>query len=325
MKTRQPVSTADVLTRYAGRPVYLHEVSGNNGDELILRGSQFLLKQHACIPVPTPEEADVLLINGGFKSDFWPFANEVIRAFSTDHPDKPLVILPSSFLFDDTDFPALFAGRNAPVTIMARELPSLELVRAMDFPCDVEYGLDHDTAFALADDPEFVLLSKSPTFRDLLIVERGDAESVSGLSETGLLNSSTLRSLAAFALPRPALSLAARIVGRARRAGADEATSPFAQDAVALGSTFLGYAPDTLLATDVSRRSVCTFPEFCSEIARSEVIVSTRLHVAILGAILGRRTYIVAGKYHKIPGIYEYSMAALDHVSMVSPQCELVA
>lgn len=70
---------------------------------------------------------------------------------------------------------------------------------------------------------------------------------------------------------------------------------------------------------------MCTFPEFCSEIARSEVIVSTRLHVAILGAILGRRTYIVAGKYHKIPGIYEYSMAAMDHVSMVSPQCELVA
>ena len=47
--------------------------------------------------------------------------------------------------------------------------------------------------------------------------------------------------------------------------------------------------------------------------------------VAILGAILGRRTYIVAGKYHKIPGIYEYSMAAMDHASMVSPQCEPIA
>lgn len=325
MNTRQYVSTADVLSRYAGRPVYLHEVSGNNGDELILRGSQFLLQQHGCVQVPTPEEADVLLINGGFKSDFWPFANETIRTYSNDHPDKPLVILPSSYLFDDTDFPALFAGRNAPVTIMARELPSLELVEAMSFPCDVEYGLDHDTAFALAEDREFVLLAKSPTYRDLLIVERGDAESVSGLSEAGLLNSSTLRSIAAFALPRPALSLAARVVGHARRRGADEAITPFAQEAVSLGTEFLGHAPDTLLATDVSRRSVCTFPEFCNEIAHSEVIVSTRLHVAILGAILGRRTYIVAGKYHKIPGIYEYSMATMDHVSMVSPHCELVA
>jgi exopolysaccharide biosynthesis predicted pyruvyltransferase EpsI len=325
MKTRQPVSTSDVLAPYRDRPVYLHEVSGNNGDELILRGSQFLLKRHGCVPVSTPEEAEVLLINGGFKSDFWPFANETIREFSINHPDKPLVILPSSYLFSETDFPALFAGRHAPVTIMAREHPSLDLIRAMDFPCEVRFGLDHDTAFALAEDPEFVLMAKSPTYRDLLIVERGDAESVSGMSETGLLNSSTLRSIAAHALPRPALSLAARLVGKARRANADQATSPFAQEAVALATTFLDRQPETLLATDVSRRSVCTFPEFCSEIARSEVIVSTRLHVAILGAILGRRTYIVAGKYHKIPGIYEYSMAAMDHVSMVSPHCELVA
>ncbi len=325
MKTRQPVRTADVLEPFRGRPVYLHEVSGNNGDELILRGSQFLLGRHGCTPVAAPEDADVLLINGGFKSDFWPFANETIRSFSTGFPDTPLVILPSSFLFEETDFPALFAGRRAPVTVMARERPSLAMLRKMDFPCEVRFGLDHDTAFALAEDPEFVRMGRGPTYRDLLIVERGDAESVSDMNESGLLNSSALRSFVSSALPRPALSLAARMVGRARRANADQATTPFAQEAVRLASAFLDREPGTLLAADVSRRSVCTFPEFCSEIARSEVIVSTRLHVAILGAILGRRTYIVAGKYHKISGIYEYSMAAMDHVSMVNPQCELVA
>lgn len=325
MTNKGHITTEEVLARYAGRPCYLHEVSGNNGDELILVGSRFLLKRAGCVLVSTPEDADVLFINGGFKSDFWPFANDTIRRFSTELPGKGLVILPSSFLFDETDFPGLFNGRNAPVTIIAREQPSLELVRAMAFPCEVEFGLDHDTAFALADDPEIMKLRDRPIDRDLLIVERGDAERVSGMTESGVLNSGSLQRLAMHALPRPALSLAARMVGRARRAGGGQARSEFARDAVSLAASELGRDPDTMLTADISRRSVCTYPEFCDEIARSEVIVSTRLHVAILGAVLGRRTFIVSGQYHKIRGIYEFSMADLDNVSMVSPSCEPIA
>jgi exopolysaccharide biosynthesis predicted pyruvyltransferase EpsI len=325
MTADHPITTADVLARYTGRACYLHEVSGNNGDELILVGSRFLLERAGCILVPTPQEADVLFINGGFKSDFWPFANDTIHRFSTELPDKALVILPSSFLFEETDFPGLFNGRTAPATILAREQPSLELLRAMDFPCEVEFGLDHDTAFALAHDPKIIKLRDRPTDRDLLIVERGDAERVSSMTESGVLNSGTIHAVAARTLPRPMLSLAARMVGRARRAKGGQARSAFAQDAVSLAASVLGRDPEVLLATDISRRSVCTYPEFCDEVARSEVIVSTRLHVAILGAVLGRQTYIVSGQYHKIPGIYEFSMADLDNVAMVNPSCEPIA
>lgn len=325
MNRKKHARTAEVLAPYQNRPVYLHEVSGNNGDELILVGSRFQLETAGCRTVESPEQAELLVINGGFKSDFWPFANETIRDFSQRFPDKPLVIMPSSFLFTETDFPALFAGRTAPVTIIARERPSLNLLKEMEFPCEVRFGLDHDSAFALIDDPQFAPLRDKPIHRDLLIVERGDAERVSEMSEEGLLNSTTLRSIVAAALPRPALMMAARLVGQVRRLGKDHTQTGFAQDALNLAEGVLGYPPRTVLAADISRRSECTFDEFCSEIAHSAIIVSTRLHVAILGAILGRRTYIVAGRYHKIPGIYEFSMADLDHVSMVDPNCELIA
>lgn len=315
------LTTAEVLRPYAGRPVYLHEVSGNNGDELILRGSKFLIDRAGCVAVGRPEDAEVLLINGGFKSDFWPFANATIQEYSRRFPATPLVILPSSYLFETTDFPSLFAGRSSPATIMVREEPSLDLIRGMRFPCEVRLGLDHDTAFALADDPWFAALRGHAIDRDLLVVERGDAERVSEASESGLLDSSTLRSAVARALPGPARSLAARVIGRVRRAGADRPATPFARDAVSLAEECLGRPPKTLLAADVSRRSVCTFEGFCHEIARSGVVVSTRLHVAILAAVLGRRTFIVAGRYHKIPGIYRHSMAGMEHVSMVDAQC----
>lgn len=325
MNRKKHPRTADVLAPYRDRPVYLYEVSGNNGDELILVGSRFQLQTAGCRMVAAPDEAELLVINGGFKSDFWPFANDTIRDFSQRFPDKPLVIMPSSFLFTETDFPALFTGRNAPVTIIARERPSLNLLKEMDFPCEARFGLDHDSAFALIDDPQFAPLRDKPIHRDLLIVERGDAERVSEMAEEGLLNSTTLRSIVAAALPRPALMMAARLVGQVRRLGKDHTQTGFAQDALNLAEGVLGYPPRTVLAADISRRSECTFPEFCNEIAQSAIIVSTRLHVAILGAILGRRTYIVAGRYHKIPGIYEFSMADLDHVSMVDPNCELIA
>ncbi len=325
MTKPEDLKTLDVLSRYTGKSVYLYEVSGNNGDELILKGSDVLIEQAGCKRASSPEDADALLINGGFKSDFWPFANEKIVEFSEQFPSKPLIILPSSFLFETTDFPSFFAGRTAPVTIMARERPSLKILQAMNFDCETEFGLDHDTAFALADSAYYAELRKRVPIRDLLIVERGDAERVSDMAEDGLLDSSLLKGIARRVLPRSGLNLAAKMVGKARRRSSTDAQTVFAQAATLQAQSSLGRTPEKMLVADVSRRSCCSFEEFCEEIADSEVVVSTRLHVAILAAVLGRRTFIVSGKYHKIPGIYEFSMSDMDHVSMVDAHCELIS
>lgn len=314
----------EALRPYADRPVYLHEVAGNNGDELILMGSEFIVDRAGCRRVEDPAKADVLLINGGFKSDFWPFANETIREYSQRFPETPLMVLPSSFWFKETDFPALFAGRKAPATIFARELMSLDILRGMSFPCPVTFGLDHDTAFALGDELRIKeLIARTPT-RDLLIVERGDAESATGLKETDLLSSGFVRKAATAVLPRPVAIAAARAAGRLR--GRREAPrSAFSLASIALAEqNDLGRSAESVRIADISRRSICSFDEFCAEIADSRVIVSTRLHVGILGAVMGRRTYVVAGNNHKIPGIYEYSMKDNPCASLISPGCEVI-
>ncbi len=43
-------------------------------------------------------------------------------------------------------------------------------------------------------------------------------------------------------------------------------------------------------------------------VANFETVYTDRLHVAIAGAILGKRVHLFEGNYHKIRGIYEYSL-----------------
>jgi exopolysaccharide biosynthesis predicted pyruvyltransferase EpsI len=322
LKQDRYVQVLDVLGRFKGEKVYLHEVSGNNGDELILKGSEFLIEQAGCLQTDSPDDAKALLINGGFKSDFWPFANDTIREFCEKYPDKLLVILPSSFLYEKSDFGELFKNRNSGVVIFAREKPSLERAEKINFPCDVEFGLDHDTAFALRDKDEFRQLRLIKPDIDVLVVERGDAERVSDFQEGGVLESSLLKQVATRVMPAPVKNRVARTVGQMRRRKTSRQLTPFTSSALRLAESKLGYSLQETMIDDVSRRSSCDFDGFCNIIARSKVVVSTRLHVAVLSAILDRETYIVAGAYHKIPGIYAYSMADLQNVTMVSAACE---
>jgi exopolysaccharide biosynthesis predicted pyruvyltransferase EpsI len=64
----------------------------------------------------------------------------------------------------------------------------------------------------------------------------------------------------------------------------------------------------TPLVADVSLAETCNFEEFLEHVAAALVIVTTRLHVAILGHLLQRKTYLVDGSYHKFRGVFEYSM-----------------
>ena len=61
--------------------------------------------------------------------------------------------------------------------------------------------------------------------------------------------------------------------------------------------------------SDISRIDICDFEQFTKKIAEAEYIFTNRLHVGVLGHLLGRNVYMVEGSYHKMTGIYELSMA----------------
>jgi len=84
MMTRKDVGAADRPAQTAGRPVELNGVSGNDRDELIIRGRVVCSRQQA--PVPMPAEDEVLTISDGIMIDFEPFARKFMRAFCTHHP-----------------------------------------------------------------------------------------------------------------------------------------------------------------------------------------------------------------------------------------------
>lgn len=324
MSDASPQTVGDFLSPFAGRSVYLHEVAGNNGDELILKGSEFLVERASCTRVNDPSDAELILINGGFKSDFWPHANETIRDMSARFPEVPFAILPSSFLYEQTDFAALFNGRTAPTTIFARELKSLEFLGSMRFEIPVSFGLDHDTAFALRDDPYYADLAEKTPSCDVLIVERGDAESATGHVDSEQLAPGFVRAAASALLPRSVAMAGARTLRKIKGGSAAQSESEFITRALRLAENELGHAPASRVISDISRRSACDFEGFCETIADARVVISTRLHVGILGSVLKRRTFAVAGNNHKIPGIYEYSMADDVNSSLINTDCEVI-
>ena len=68
---------------------------------------------------------------------------------------------------------------------------------------------------------------------------------------------------------------------------------------------------------DIARLSFCSYDDYCNLIAAAAAVVATRLHVAILGGMLEKPTYCKPGWYHKMKGVYEHSLAGMDHVALI--------
>ena len=71
------------------------------------------------------------------------------------------------------------------------------------------------------------------------------------------------------------------------------------------------------LVCDVSRKEYYSFEGFCDAIADAAIVLTTRLHVGILAALLGKRTYVFEGVYHKIRAIYDHSLSGYENVSFI--------
>lgn len=308
------------LAQFRGKRIFFEPLEGNNGDKLIEMGSHTLLQSIDAKLVSNPRQADaIVIIGGGGMTDNWSLGFKEIKKYSLEHPAIPLIILPSSFSFTKTDFPALFRERKAPALIYVRERYSLKLLEDFDFPSDVRLGLDHDMAFQLKDTSYFKYLQTRETQKHILIVERDDAERVTNTSHQpqkpnwkrhipwsvkGPINRHLL-----WKLNRRSI---------AKHLGELGLQAEFAQEwhqKVLVDHPEFENLP--VFAADISSPALCSFDRFNELIADAAVVVSTRLHVAILAAMLGKPTYIKSGSYHKIQGIFEHSLSERSNVRLV--------
>src|SRR5262245_34253427 len=126
------------MAAYRGRPVFFDPLFGNNGDRLITAGSEHALRAWQVRRASRPEDADVIVVNGGGGMlDLYPVPVAAVHRYLVEFPRTPLIVLPQSYDFKAVDFAGLFAGRRAPVTLFARERYSRAFLATLSLPPSV--------------------------------------------------------------------------------------------------------------------------------------------------------------------------------------------
>jgi exopolysaccharide biosynthesis predicted pyruvyltransferase EpsI len=306
-------SVREELARLRGRPVYFERLHGNHGDKLIELGSLAALQATGVELVQHPLHAEAVVFNGGAAmSDVWRHGLQTLAYYNCTYPFLPLTLLPTTYGFTSTNFAEIMAHRSTPAVLFARERGSFDLLRTIDLGPDISLGLGNDMAFELRDSAFVRRVRAASAARHVLVVERGDNESITGFRQP-TVGTPLLRKL----IPYQTRVKLKRIL-LSHRAIGHRASTPFACEMM---EHVLARHPETadlpVVTGDISLPEVCTFSRFVSLIAESAVVVTTRLHVGILAAMLGKPTYIKAGGWHKIRGIYEHSLVTWPGVHLV--------
>jgi exopolysaccharide biosynthesis predicted pyruvyltransferase EpsI len=312
-------SLEEHLATLKGVPIYniplatsTGRLVGNNGDDLIRLGAERLFERCELTFVHHPADAQVLMMGGsGGMLEKYRFIPGLFRHYWTRFPDKPLWVLPSTYYFPNRSLTLGLPSRTAEVVLYCRERVSYEhLRRDGKLPSCCEIRLSHDTAFALADSPLVESYSQTPG-QHILMVERDDMEHPARFNAPRTGAESWRTRIPDF-LKKPLYPLRAFFFS--------QRTTPFRGRCEAIISE---RHPDLRnckrLFRDVSRRDFNTLEQFCQTIASAELVLTTRLHAAIFAALLGKTTYVFAGRhYHKIRAIYEHSLSDFEHVNLIA-------
>lgn len=309
------MTALEALREWRGKTVFFEPVGGNLGDVLIEMGTRHACRQMDVHLDDHLDGAERILINGnaslgvGLYDKFAQLENYA-RKFS----DTPMVLLPSSYDFQDNRVGEFFEARRAPTWLFAREKYSLRKLQTQTFPSNVQVELDHDMAFHLRDS-EFVReLRTRSRAEHVLLVERFDLETATGAKPQYIPISLKIKNL----LPPPIAAGLRRWLHKRRTAQTNFAATALAR----VYAENAEWKRLPVLARDISAPGAFTFETFTQAIAHAAVVVTTRLHVGILAALLDKPTYLYTGSapYPKIKSIYEYSMADMKHVHLWETQ-----
>ncbi|GAA2005879.1 polysaccharide pyruvyl transferase family protein [Nakamurella flavida] len=294
---------------HPGEPVALLDFPSyqNAGDTLIYVGERAYLDRLG-VPVRyladharyRPEvlrkhhpEGPILLRGGGNFGDRWQHMQELREQVVKDFPDRRIIQLPQSVEFRDAarlaQARAVFAAHPGFV-ILVRETPSFERAQTMFPDNQVEYC--PDAAFGVGYLPEV-----APATEDVVMVLREDSEGV----ERGVKDAVTGRAVD-WGLHGPAqlawMGLSVHKVLAQKFPTRTPALYPL---------TVAGYRAQVALNMGSARRIV----------SRGRVLVTDRLHAAVLGALMRRPTIALDNSYGKISSIYNDYMHTLDGIRFV--------
>ena len=296
-----------------GKRIYFDPCRGNNGDELIILGAEAVFQRTGALLTADPAAADIIVINGGgmfvdgFQQGF-----DKVRLYSEAYPLIPICIGPQSFHLKSNTFGELMARRTAQTIICLREQPSeenlLPWISGMD---QLVLLRDHDLAFQIGKDHEIFRRPRSD--KHILIVERRDTEHYTKtipVAGEPVSIRDKIRGLFPEAIQRRVRFVKAILFARKMTPFRQWTENTIVRDHPAL----IGLPR---YVRDLSSREVATFDEFVQTIVDAALVFTDRLHVGILAALLGKKTYLFEGNYHKCTGIYERSMGDCRNAILV--------
>lgn len=307
------------LSVLRGSRIFIPHLRGNNGDRLLEMAMESQCVDYSLRTVLLPQWAEWICFRGnGAMNDFWCDGLDLLGNLSKRFPDKPIAVLPSSFHFTTTNLGDLLAGRTAPTMLFARERKSFELLSSLDLPGDVSIGLDDDTALRLGNDPVVQRWRKHRETQPkdyVLVVERADLEHHGSSAPLGRMDSylsteAKWKALARYYLGPTRDALRRRKWREKGIWGCEPLTPEFEAECRSFLETCFPKESKLPWKTgDVSLPLRYSFDEFCELIAGAAVVVTNRLHAGIMAHFLGIPVGFRDGRYGKIRGIFELSLA----------------
>jgi exopolysaccharide biosynthesis predicted pyruvyltransferase EpsI len=309
------MSISELLERYREQKIYLQLLPGNLGDDLIVEGLKYQLEEAGIKLITSASEADVLLVKGGghVLTGMYDTTERALFEVMDLNPQANLVLLPQSCLECSPQALTRLNSHQGRLIIYARDHFSRERLEAYSWAAHVELATDHDSALCLSSSPLIERLRKTQRNDYHLIVERLDVEAATSRAADLSFPKRVSPGIKWFVPASTKRAVKRWVLGRRAR------STHFGRCcAKALSHDHPEWATLPVRYCDLSQRSMFDFQQFLSAVANAATVSTTRLHVGILAALLGKPTYMYdspAG-YRKLEGVYRYSMRDMPHVRL---------
>jgi len=277
-----------LLESYKHRTLFLSAAAGNSGDVLLQKGLQVYLQHNNFLVTDQIEDAEVVLTHGGSNiNDIWKAGISLFIENLKKYPAKTFIVAPHTFTFHETDFGALLQECTQDIHLFAREKYSSSCLESIDFNANVSIYLSHDTAFLLEGTDYLGQLKAECTDSYVLHAMRTDRESAIVSLDLDRVPQNFIEKMR-LAIIRFQLS---RYMAR---------WSPKQTHR------------QSVILQDIS---YLLYDDFVHKVQHASVVHTDRLHVGILGALLGKPVFLHPTKYDKINGVYHQSLQAYKNVT----------
>jgi exopolysaccharide biosynthesis predicted pyruvyltransferase EpsI len=274
---------------------YVKPQMGNAGDALIVDGLRELLRAFNIRTTIDPSAADVVVWPGGSVT-LWQCGIDCWLSILRSYPQAKLLIGPSTFRCGKTAWESVLRTHATRVLgAFARDRASFEVLKGA-VGGQIYVGLSHDPALFLGGS-DFIRQHRAVARREhVLICFRDDHE---GAAKLSLLSRGI-----SLLLPDPYRlwwEIACRRVEAGRRARR-------------LAKSVTRARPGTaVVIQDVAKE----LPDVFVETVRDASEIHTdRLHVMLLGAMLGKPVYAYETSYGKLEAVFEHSLRSLEDVNI---------